>query len=818
MTGYGVKYYIVDKKIVTTTEVVYTFEILEQGYSGSSTQWDGISIKRNYEESDFRNINLLQKSSCSASISVLDQSNRNEITAIAESEIGDYAVRLKRDSDIVWTGLVVPDLTTITEENYGNQTANISAKDILLRGDYSLTTGSEKAIVIIADILETLGYEIDIVSFTSWEANGLDDTDDILEQVYHEKERFRIYGQTDDEEDQPISLETALSYMLKTYGMILRQAEGTWILCQISAFGTAIFSRRFVYDKDGTQTSKSLIYSLGSTLVQSSNGELQIKGSSTNNYFGGIKVIRGEFDHKSVFQGMKFNREYWFDLGDPDYVNEQYWQADGTGNLSLEFNLWYANSGGLGIPPLGNTNVFDVQIWVETGTGTNYYFDGENWTTTLSVMNINVPENPQTTDGDGNDVYKVFFDVITDPIPALADGQLKVEFQPNAGVNDVYWYVRDVVFNLEYSDEIEGSSSAIKYSLTQTGDYSIDYDYGSWPFGQGPTSASLSALKKSDNTLLSQFRRDLATGYTNHQELLLSEILDISRNARRNLRAQLYGEYEPDKNLTYVNDGNQKFFFLGGSWDSKSYTWTVNAIELNVETANDDDLDTIYITNGAGTTGGNAVGSSSATSGAGGDNLLKANNLSDVASASTSRTNLGLGTGNTVEFDTANIGINTNTPNSVAIGSSIVGYNNGLRFASHMATNSNSGRTMVAFSNLNGLVGYISTSGTATTYSTSSDYRLKENVEAMTGALERVMQLNPSRFNFVADSQTIVDGFLAHEVSEIVPEAITGSKDEVDDDGNPVYQGIDQSKLVPLLVGAIQDLKDEIEELKARLS
>ena len=313
MTGYGVKYYIVDKKIVTTTTVTYTFEILEQGYSGSSTQWNGITIKRNYEESDFRSINLLQKSSCSASISVDDATQRNQIIAIAESEIGEYAVRLKRDSDIVWTGLVVPDLTTITEENYGNQTANISAKDILLRGDFALAEGSEKAIVIIADILKTLGYEIDIVAFTSWEANGLDDTDDILLQVYHEKERFRIYGQTDDEDPQPISLETALNFMLKTYGMILRQAEGTWILTQISAVGTLIFSRRFVYDKDGTQTSKSLVHSLGTTLLQSSNGDLQIKGGSTNNYFGGIKVVRGEFDHQSIIQGMKFNREYWLE-------------------------------------------------------------------------------------------------------------------------------------------------------------------------------------------------------------------------------------------------------------------------------------------------------------------------------------------------------------------------------------------------------------------------------------------------------------------------------------------------------------------------
>jgi hypothetical protein len=87
----------------------------------------------------------------------------------------------------------------------------------------------------------------------------------------------------------------------------------------------------------------------------------------------------------------------------------------------------------------------------------------------------------------------------------------------------------------------------------------------------------------------------------------------------------------------------------------------------------------------------------------------------------------------------------------------------------------------------------------------------------MTDALDRVSNLKPSRFNFIADADKTVDGFLAHEVSDIVPEAITGTKDEVDDEGNPIYQGIDQSKLVPLLVGAIKEQQAIIEDLKSRI-
>ena len=120
----------------------------------------------------------------------------------------------------------------------------------------------------------------------------------------------------------------------------------------------------------------------------------------------------------------------------------------------------------------------------------------------------------------------------------------------------------------------------------------------------------------------------------------------------------------------------------------------------------------------------------------------------------------------------------------------------------------------VHFRNGNGGVGGINTSGTSTSYVTSSDHRLKENVVTNWDATTRLKQLNPVRFNFIADADTTVDGFLAHEVQSVVPEAISGTHNEVDADGNPVYQGIDQSKLVPLLVKTIQELEARITALE----
>ncbi len=115
-------------------------------------------------------------------------------------------------------------------------------------------------------------------------------------------------------------------------------------------------------------------------------------------------------------------------------------------------------------------------------------------------------------------------------------------------------------------------------------------------------------------------------------------------------------------------------------------------------------------------------------------------------------------------------------------------------------------------------VGSIYVTTTSTSYYTSSDYRLKENVVADWDATTRLKQLNPVRFNFIADPDTTVDGFLAHEVQTVVPEAISGTHNEVDEEGNPVYQGIDQSKLTPLLTKALIEAVEKIEQLETRIA
>jgi hypothetical protein len=178
-------------------------------------------------------------------------------------------------------------------------------------------------------------------------------------------------------------------------------------------------------------------------------------------------------------------------------------------------------------------------------------------------------------------------------------------------------------------------------------------------------------------------------------------------------------------------------------------------------------------------------------------------------------------------------------------------------------SNKNSASTMFHFyfHNSNSVVGSISTNAHATSFNTSSDHRLKENVADISGAIARVKSLQPKRFNWITEPDTTIDGFLAHEAAAVVPESVTGSHNETraatgivkaaggkvlaesveqadwtankgDDEGDlypsdstwtasedlPVYQTIDQAKLVPLLTAALKETIAKIETLETEMT
>jgi hypothetical protein len=179
------------------------------------------------------------------------------------------------------------------------------------------------------------------------------------------------------------------------------------------------------------------------------------------------------------------------------------------------------------------------------------------------------------------------------------------------------------------------------------------------------------------------------------------------------------------------------------------------------------------------------------------------------------------------------------------------GYGNGYGIGLWMTPNPSATggtATPISFQNVSdATVGSISTTASATAFNTSSDYRLKENVAPMTGALAKVLELNPVTYTWKVDGSS-GEGFIAHELQAVCPDAVSGEKDAVetkqvevspaipatyDEEGNeltpaveavyeerevPKYQGVDTSFLVATLTAAIQELKAELDEAKARIA
>ena len=193
-----------------------------------------------------------------------------------------------------------------------------------------------------------------------------------------------------------------------------------------------------------------------------------------------------------------------------------------------------------------------------------------------------------------------------------------------------------------------------------------------------------------------------------------------------------------------------------------------------------------------------------------------ATNCTVVGNEAVSSANNQIALGNNA-VTTLRIGtFNPVAPATSGYGISGLGAKTAVRIAHDAAQ---SGAAYTAFYVANTVYGTITQGASANVvYNTTSDYRLKENIEQIPDPLERLAQLKPCRYNFIGHGDNKMEGFLAHELQEVVPYAVTGEKDAVDEEGNPDYQGVDQGYVVPLLTAALQKLMQEVDALKAEVA
>ena len=171
----------------------------------------------------------------------------------------------------------------------------------------------------------------------------------------------------------------------------------------------------------------------------------------------------------------------------------------------------------------------------------------------------------------------------------------------------------------------------------------------------------------------------------------------------------------------------------------------------------------------------------------------------------------------TIESSQGNLFVNQTSQNGA--GKTEISFDRDTNWGMQLrnTTGTTAAATYISFKYVNTTTGSIESTGTVTTYNTVSDYRLKNTVVPMTGALEKVALLKPCTYKWNSDNSD-GQGFIAHELQAVVPDCVTGTKDELDADGNAKYQSLDTSFLIATLTAAIQEQQALIKTLAARIT
>lgn len=261
--SYGSIYTCTHKVDTAGTTTTYTIDILKKNYTGFPQELVG------WEETfllEYDRVNVrepfntpINQGRMEFYVAIRSSDELDLLNEVFSGEEDTHQLRLKKDGTVIWTGYVLKDLLQYSNGDYPYR-ATIMAKDLTRLSQYTfpLSEGRQKLIVTIADLLNDLGYGLDIYTYTNWQNESFTTSDDFLNLTWHDLEALRDYGQdTGFSDDTTQTNQFWLDALLRNFGLILRQADGAWRIYQISSLGASVTQYR--YNSSGVQQSSGTV-------------------------------------------------------------------------------------------------------------------------------------------------------------------------------------------------------------------------------------------------------------------------------------------------------------------------------------------------------------------------------------------------------------------------------------------------------------------------------------------------------------------------------------------------------------------------------
>lgn len=592
-----------DENFAGEAPVTYRADISDSEYSGSVL--DRVTVDNffdfEYDQIDERQPmdRPVQSASFEIQLRIESDAERNIITDIIDADEGRFQIDFYINDTLQWSGAVLTDLMQYPEKGvpFG---VTISAKDlsVLEAKEFDATVQRDRISELLADCFKQTGLTLPIRSFTDLTHSNaaIDSDNDFLYEIFHERQAFQ-------NENEPMYCMEVLENICRAYNLIIRQANGRWIVEQLPAVAKGN-DTQFDYDSDGLNpTSQSPSRAI--TIDQDSKF---LFNTSQNKIIGALKQISSTYNHRTGGEKKTLEDMRYTELsGTPQVqsVDLEGVTAGGSVSLSLTVNMsvediTQGTSGEANLRFIG-IRESDINISLAgTGAGATF-FDG--------TRNILVGLTPVTVAG--NTVLEGTVDIEAEipsyvAFPISSFSVVVAGGDANEGATDktvISITASDITVGT-VRDELDYSRSE-SYKIRRDGNYSLSEEIPPTILGDGPSTTSRGipypVAVGGDPLPSGGWRiRGEAKTFT-LQELTLSERMSMRRKPLESMRADLWMMYSPANLLNY---DSSSWFFLGGYFQAKRSRWNGTIIQFDYLADEGDEFSTFTDTTSSGGAGG----------------------------------------------------------------------------------------------------------------------------------------------------------------------------------------------------------------------